>query len=108
MFIPITVSILFITALALVLLRFTLGEYRYSWLIATSGAFFAWLSVFIWQLGMPFQIELPTWQPSELFPQSPLLVADTIAWAFAVSLATLCLAVIITAVIRDNFPYPLS
>jgi hypothetical protein len=108
MFIPITVSILFITTLALVLLRFTLGEYRYSWLIATSGAFFAWLSVFIWQLGMPFQIQLPSWQPIELFPQSPLLVADTIAWAFAVSLASLCLAVIITAVIRDNFPYPLS
>jgi len=108
MFILITVLILIITALALVLLRFTLGEYRYSWLIATSGAFFAWISVFLWQLSMPFQIQLPPWQPAELFPQSPFFVADNIAWAFAVSLASLCLAVIITAVIRDNFPYPLS
>ena len=108
MFILITVLILIITALILVLLRFTLGEYRYSWLIATSGALFAWLSVFLWQLGMPIQIQLPPWQPAQLFPQSPFFVADQIAWAFALSLASLCLAVIITAVIRENFPYPLS
>jgi len=108
MFILITVSILIATALVLTILRFTLGEYRYSWLIATSGAFFAWVSVFVWQLSMPFQIQLPLWQPSQLFPQSPFFVADGIAWAFAVSLATLCLAVILTAVIREGFPFPLS
>ena len=38
MLILITVAILLITALVLLILRFTLGEYRYSWLIATSGA----------------------------------------------------------------------
>jgi len=108
MFILITVSILLITALILLVLRFTLGEYRYSWLIATSGALFAWLSVFLWQLSIPLQIQLPLWQPAALFPQSPYFVADGIAWAFAVSLITLCLAVILTAVIRDNFPYPIS
>ena len=108
MFILITVLILIVTALALVILRFTLGEYRYSWLIATGGAFFGWISVFLWQFSMPFQIQLPAWQPTELFPQSPFFVADHIAWAFALSLASLCLAVIVTAVIRENFPYPLS
>jgi hypothetical protein len=108
MFILITISILLVTALALLILRFTLGEYRYSWLIATSGALFAWLSVFLWQLTMPLEIQLPLWQPVLLFPQSPFFVADGTAWAFAVSLATVCLAVIITAVARDNFPYPLS
>src|SRR4030095_15761627 len=108
MFILITVSILVATALVLTILRFTLGEYRYSWLIETSGAFFALVRVFVWQLSMPFQIQLPLWQPSQLFPQSPFFVADGIAWAFAVSLAPLCLAVILTAVIREGFPYPLS
>ena len=100
MFILITISILLVTALALLILRFTLGEYRYSWLIATSGALFAWLSVFLWQLTMPLEIQLPLWQPVLLFPQSPFFVADGTAWAFAVSLATLCLAVIVTAVAR--------
>ncbi len=109
MFILITTAILLITALALLTLRFTLGEYRYSWLIATSGALFAWLSVFAWQLSkMPFQIQLPLWQPASLFPQAPFFVADGIAWAFALSLVSLCLAVIVTAVIRENFPYSLS
>jgi hypothetical protein len=108
MLILITVSILLVTAIVLLILRFTLGEYRYSWLIATSGALFAWLSVFLWQLQIPLQIQLPLWQPALLFPQSPFFVADGIAWAFAVSLSSLCLAVILTAVIRENFPYPLS
>ena len=108
MFILITVGILLITALALLLLSFTLGEYRYSWLIAASGALFAWINVFVWQLVMPIQIRLSPWQPALLFPQSPFFVADGIAWAFALSLVTLCLAVILTAVIRDNFPSPLS
>jgi hypothetical protein len=108
MFILITVSILLLTALLLAALRFTVGENRYSWLIATSGALFAWLSVLAWQLSLPIQIQLPLWQPASLFPQSPFFVADSIAWAFAFSLASLCLAVILTAVIRDNFPYPRS
>lgn len=108
MLILITVAILLITALILLILRFTLGEYRYSWLIATSGALFAWLSVFLWQVSMPIQIQLPLWQPAVLFPQSPFFVADGIAWAFAVSLISLCFAVIITAVVSDDFPYPLS
>jgi hypothetical protein len=108
MFILITVSILLVTALILLILRFTLGEYRYSWLIATSGAMFAWLSIFLWQLSMPMQLQLPVWQPAELFPQSPFFVADGIAWVFAVSLVSLCFAVIVTAVIRESFPYPIS
>ncbi len=108
MLILITVAILLVTALVLLILRFTLGEYRYSWLIATSGALFAWLSVFLWQLSMPLQIQLPLWQPAMLFPQSPFFVADGIAWVFVVSLASLCLAVIITAVVSEDFPYPVS
>jgi hypothetical protein len=108
MFILITVSILLLAALILLVLQFTLGEYRYSWLIATSGALFAWLSVFLWQSSMPLQIRLPLWQPALLFPQSPFFVADGIAWAFALSLASLCLAVIITSVVRPEFPYPTS
>ena len=108
MLILITVAILLLTALILLILRFTLGEYRYSWLIATSGALFAWLSVFLWQLRMPLEIQLPLWQPAALFPQSPFFVGDGIAWAFAASLASLCLAIILTAVVGEDFPYPLS
>ena len=57
---------------------------------------------------MPLQIRLPLWQPALLFPQSPFFVADGITWAFALSLASLCIAVIVTAVVSEDFPCPLS
>jgi hypothetical protein len=108
MFIFVTVSILLVTALVLLILRFVLPDFRFSWLIATGGGLLAWVSVFVWQTGMPLLAQLPLWQPATLFPQSPLFVADGIAWAFALSLTTVCIGVIITAVARENFPYPIS
>lgn len=108
MLIFITISILLITALTLLILRSILGEYRYAWLIATGGGLLAWISVLFWQVAMPLTVSLPAWQPALLFRQSPFFVADGIAWAFALSITGLCLAVIVTAVARDNFPNPLS
>ena len=108
MFILITILILFLTALTLLVLRFFAPQFRYSWVIATAGAFVGWISVFIWQMQMPITLQFSIWQPSTLFFQSPSLIADGISWAFAVSLATLCLAIIITSVVRANFPSPLT
>jgi hypothetical protein len=104
MFILITVMALFVTALLLFILRISAPGFRYSWLIAVAGALIGWISVFVWQLQMPFALQFPAWQPTYLFTQSPTFVADEIAWAFAVSLTTLCLATILTAVVRSNFP----
>jgi hypothetical protein len=111
MFILITVTILFVTALALLVLQLTSPGFRYSWLIATGGALLAWISVFAWQVQMdvaPIELQLPPWQPALLFSQSPSFVGDQLAWTFAVSLATLCLAIILTAVVRSNFPRPIN
>ena len=104
MFILITVTTLLITALILLILQFVAPTFRYNWLIATGGALLGWISVFVWQTQMPFALQFPAWQPALLFSQSPTFVADGIAWAFAISLTTLCLAIIITAVVRSNFP----
>ena len=108
MFIFATVSILFLIALILLILQFVLPGFRYAWLIAAIGGLIAWISVFVWQAGMPVLLQLPLWEPETLFRQSPFFVADGIAWAFALSLVTLCLAIIITAVARENFPNPLG
>ncbi|MCI0552957.1 MAG: hypothetical protein L0287_18555 [Anaerolineae bacterium] len=108
MFILITILILFLTALTLLILRFFTPEFRYSWVIATVGALVGWISVFAWQAQMPIALQFSIWQPSALFFQSPSLIADGISWAFAVSLAALCLAIIITSVVRANFPSPLT
>jgi len=103
-----TASILLFTALVLFVLQFVLPNFRYAWLIATIGAGIAWVSVFVWQVGMPVLLQLPLWKPESLFRQSPFFIADGISWAFSISLVTLCLGVIITAVARENFPSPLG
>ena len=108
MFIFITVGILLLTAFVLLIFQITLPHFRFAWLVAAGGALVAWISVFIWQAGMPIIVQLPLWQPELIFPQSPLFVADGVSWAFALSITTVCLGVIITAVARDNFPNPVS
>jgi hypothetical protein len=108
MFIFITVGILLFTALVLLILQFVLPDFRFAWLTGTGGALLAWISVFVWQAGMPIIVQLPLWKPEIIFRQSPLFVADGTAWALALSIVTICLAVIVTAVARPNFPSPVS
>ena len=108
MLILITVTILLLTAIVMLVLQFVAPNFRYNWLIATGGALLGWISVFAWQTQMPVTLQFPAWQPASLFPQSPTFVADGIAWTFSLSLSTLCLAIILTAVVRSNFPRPIN
>jgi hypothetical protein len=108
MFILITVTTLLLTAIVLLVLQFVAPNFRYNWLIATGGALLGWISVFVWQIQMPIALQFPAWQPASLFSQSPTFVGDGIAWTFSVSLSTLCLAIILTSVVRGNFPRPIN
>jgi hypothetical protein len=108
MLILLTVTILLMTAIALLILQFTAPSFRYNWLIGTGGALLGWISVFVWQAQMPLAVQFPAWQPEILFSQSPTFVGDGIAWAHTISLATLSLAILVTAVVRIGFPRPIS
>lgn len=108
MFIFITVGILLFTALVLLVLRFVAPDFRFTWLTAAGGALTAWISVLVWQANLPAVTQLPLWKPETIFRQSPLFIADGTAWAFALSIVTICFGVIVTAVARENFPTPLS
>jgi len=99
---------LFLTALTLLILRVTVPGFRYNWLFTVVGIFVAWLGTFVWLLLLPIRAQFTIWQPVDLFAQSPTFFADSIAWAFVLSLVTLCLAIVITAVIRSHFPSPIS
>ena len=107
MFIIITTLFLFLTALALVILHVTRPGFRYAWLTAVGGAFLTWISVLLWQVFMPLEFELPSWQAG-LFRDTPALLADRLAWPYALGLASLALALVLTAVVRDDFPDPLG
>ena len=108
MLILLTVTTLLTTAIALLILQFAAPSFRYNWLIASGGALLGWISVLVWQTQIPLAVQFPAWQPEILFPQSPTFVGDGIAWTFALSLATLCLAILLTAVVRNNFPRPIN
>jgi hypothetical protein len=104
MFILISVLLLFVTALAI--LQGMRPNHRFAWLIAAGGAFLAWASVLLWQARMPLLLELPAWGSGALFADSPFFLADHVNWPYALALTTLGLAVILTAVVRENFPAP--
>jgi hypothetical protein len=108
MLILITVALLLFAAISVLLLRILVPHFRYTWLVATGGAVFAWLSVFAWQIQMPLALQFSVWQPTILFSQSPTFVADGITWALSLSLVTVCLAVLLTSVVRSSFPNPAS
>ncbi|MBI2331095.1 MAG: hypothetical protein HYU84_02800, partial [Chloroflexi bacterium] len=108
MLILVTCLFLFITALALVILRVTQPDARYAWLVASGGAALAFVSVFIWLVQMPFQLTLPAWKPESLFSTPILFSADGISWAFAIGIAALTLSILLTAVTRPVFANSLS
>lgn len=104
MLILITTLLFFLTALALLVLRVVRPAFRYAWLVAIGGAFLAWITLMLWQSRMPLSLVLPSWQPASLFADSPAFAADRLSWAYAFSLVTLALAVLLTGVARQNFP----
>lgn len=107
MLIILTTSLYFVVALALVFLRWLRPEFRYSWLIVAVSALVSWISVLLWQPVLPVTLDLPGWEPANIFLESISFIADGISWAFAFSIITLVLATILTATARENFPAPI-
>jgi hypothetical protein len=92
-------------AIVLVLLRFTRPNFKYSWLLASGGMVLAFIGIFLWHIHLPESISLAPWQPVSLFYFSPTWLIDGISWPYALSLAGLATAVIITSVVRsENSP----
>ncbi|MCL4530686.1 MAG: hypothetical protein M1282_14910 [Chloroflexi bacterium] len=104
MLILISILLLFVTALALLILRITQREFRFAWLTALSGTVLAWLVVLLWQTQLPLSFTFPSWQPASLFTASPGLSADGLAWPYAFSLVTLTVAILLTSSVREDFP----
>jgi len=107
MFIILTVLFLFLAALSLVVIYWMRPEFRYAWLIAMGGAFTSWVSALVWQFRLPLTFQLPRWEPANLYLESISFTADALTWPFTISIASLILAVILTATARDNFPAPI-
>jgi hypothetical protein len=108
MLILISCLLLFASALALILLRIFQPNAPYTWLVAVGGAILALVSIFSWLAQTPFDLVLPAWQPISIFVNPILFRADDISWPFAISIAALTLAVLLTAVARPAFTSSLT
>lgn len=97
-----------ISAAWAILIRLVKPEFRFGWLITALGATLAWISVWLWRLNLPLLLQLPPWQPEALFVDSPVFLADEIAWAYGLGLSTLAVASLLTAVARAGFPQLLA
>jgi hypothetical protein len=100
MFLILPVAILLVTALSMWIIAQAYPRFRFHWLVASGGAALAWLLVWLLRNGLPTTLILVAWEPAELFPLSPMLLADAFSWPFALALVTLALAVILTDVGR--------
>lgn len=97
---PIALFILF--PLILLGIRLRRPRFAYFWLVAALGVLIAWPVVLALRFTIPSQTALGSWQPEVLFPVSPLLLVDEISWPFALALASLAVAVILTDVARAS------
>lgn len=100
MLILIPVSLLLLAALVMLVIRLFRPEFVYHWLVALAGALLAWPILLVGGLNLPLSIPLVAWRPEALFPSSPMLLVDRLSWPYAVALATLALASILTDVVR--------
>lgn len=107
MLIFITVLLLILTALALIALRFTQPQFRFTWLIAVAGTILAWVIVMFWQVQIPLSFSLPVWQPN-LFSESPSFLADGLTWPYSISLVSLGITILLTSSAQESPPNPLS
>jgi hypothetical protein len=75
--------------------------FRFSWLIMVSTSLLAWLMVMLTRLGLPYRVRLGTWEPAAIFSETLNLKVDETSWPFMLAIASLTLAVLLTAVVRQ-------
>lgn len=102
MLILLPVILMLLTALTLILLRFTRPNFKYPWMLAAGGGTLSLVAVFLWQIRFPGSVSLPPWQPVTVFFYSPTFLADGTSWPYALALAALAAAVIWTSVVRNE------
>jgi hypothetical protein len=100
MFVFISIALLSLTALVMLVLRLTRKDFGYHWLIASGGAFVAWVIVILAGINLPNQLQLSSWDLRTAYPNSISFSADQLSWSFALVLGTLIFATLITDVVR--------
>jgi hypothetical protein len=108
MYVLLTLLLLLLAAITLVALRLSRPSASYAWLTAALGVLLAWVSIYFWQVDLPQRISLSHWTMLSLFTTSPELRVDQFSWLYALSLAALAGAVVLTSPARISTITPAS
>lgn len=96
MLIIVPIALLLVAAVVIRIINSVKPNFSTTWLIAAGATFSAWLVISGLRLYLPSTVNLIGWQPEVLFHASPKLLLDYQTWPYALSLVTLCMAVIFT------------
>ncbi len=101
MFVLLTFILLFLSILVVVALRLIRRGSLHTWLI-TAGVLLTWGSVLLWQFNLPWRLMPVKWMPAAPVSIAPLLLADSMAWCYALSLIALTAAIVLTSAARSG------
>src|SRR5512143_2198688 len=102
----ITISLLALSALAVLLLRLARPGFGFGWPVAAAGSLLAWGSTLAWQFKLPQSLALGPALPATIFSYSPALLADRSNFPYAVALTALAVAIIWTSAARSSTTSP--
>lgn len=100
MYILLSIGILLLAGALMVVLRIWRPGFGYQWLVASGGAFFAWLLVLFSYTRIPESLQILSWGPRTSYTNSIVLSLDQISWPFAAALGTLLIATLLSDVVR--------
>lgn len=92
----IVLGLLISAAFIIVVLQNARNRVGSAWAVALVASTLAWFTLFIFRLFLPFNMDLLSWQPSELFNGTLALRLDYFNWPYAIAILTLCSASIFT------------
>ena len=98
MLILLPLILLFLSVVIMIVLRFWRPRFSYFWITATASALLVWVVILIMRLQLPISLRFGLWLPMEIFPASPMLTVDIFSWPFALAIAVIHLASVLTGV----------
>jgi hypothetical protein len=98
MLILLTIFLFVFTPFAMLILHLVRPKLDVQGLLAVLAVLLGLPMVFLAKTDIPRAISLLRWKPELLFPISPTLLIDNLAWYFALALITVSLSVVITSI----------
>jgi hypothetical protein len=104
MFILLPIGCLLAAALAILIQDRTHPRYGTSWLIAISACIIAWVTILVMRLRLPTTVDILSWDNPDLQLMGHFsLLLDYDSWPYALALATVTLAVILSDSARTRY-----